>query len=178
MRRAALILTAVLVVPVALAPRPALACSPSPRTVSPEPVRGPSFCEYRIDLNETDVLRLSPLAGIPREAGLMSVFHGNGCLNRQDLVVIDCAAGSALLVGPEAGGMEAERPPFGTGLEAVMAPLEQALDEGEGIDPARVTALAHDQGFDAPVVLALSEGLARDGHVLPLDCLCSESPWP
>ena len=178
MRRAALILTAVLVL-VALAPRLALACSPAYATPSPVPVQGPD-CALTIDLNETDSASLGAAVRLGQGMLLQPLNEGNGCYNVQHLLVHDCAQRRVMVIGAEHFDMMAslsgDPGMAASGLDLIRDAALSAREAGRPLDMDGFAALSQTHGYGAPQMLRTSQSLRFGRHTMPLSCACRRGP--
>jgi len=161
-------------VALALASGPALACSPMIRDPAPRPVAGPD-CALTIDLDQTDSVSLG--AALPLAAGmfLQPLSDGNGCHNRQNLLVHDCAAGRVMVIGTERFDLMdtlGRGPGRPSGLEVIRDRALAARAAGRTTTLDEFAAQSRAQGYGTPLVLATGQRLQYGNRRLPLDCAC------
>jgi len=163
-----------LVLAVVLAGGPVLACSPMIIEPASEPRRGPD-CALAFDLDETDIVSLG--SAVPLSAGmfLQPLSDGNGCYNRQNLLVHDCNAGRVMVIGTEHFSLmeSMERGPGRiSGLEVIrdLALAAHAAGRTQSLDDFAAQSRA--QGYGTPLVVATTQRLQYGNRRLPLDCAC------
>jgi len=172
MTRAAAILALAMVA--AAMPAAASACSPAVRPPSPVPVRGPD-CALSVDLNEIDTASLGSAVALGGGLVLQPLIDGNGCYNRQNLLVHDCTAGQVMVIGTEHFAlMEAmgRDPDHVHGLERIRVAALAARDAGETRTLDDFAAMSRAEGYGEPLVIATRQALQFGDRRLPLDCAC------
>lgn len=147
-------------------PGAALACSPALLEPSEVPNTGPD-CAINWAVDEIRAVGLSPATDLGGGLVMQHAFDGNACYWDDALLLQDCAAGSAMLVGPDKRVLMDE--PRETGLDRIRATLTG--DQGAAtLD--RVADMARDEGYGAPAALAPGDTLDMNGWPLPTHCAC------
>lgn len=158
-----------------LAAAPALACSPAPASPVGVPAEGPG-CGYQIALSPFDSVHLGAAERLRGGLSLQALSRGNGCYAQLSLVVLDCAAGRAAVIGPEAFDLMAslgQDPGAMTALESIHNRALDALKSGSVQTLDDFIALSRAQGLGEPQMLGTTEGLHFDGQSVPLSCACA-----
>ena len=149
---------------------PVLACSPAVSTPSNVPQRGEN-CELSYQVSEIDIVGLGQARDLGNGFVIQSAYEGNGCFGETSMIVTDCAAGRARVLGTyswSVDGYEA-RP---SRLERMVGKVEAAVSAGGPDALDRAEAAARQAGFNDVLNLRTSDRIKVRGKLLGLTCAC------
>jgi len=146
-------------------PGAALACSPTLNTPSDRFVTGEA-CAMSRHVDAIRTVGLSPARDIGHGIVVQDIFDGNACYWEANLIVFDCAAGTAAIIGPDNRALMDE--PRRTGIDKItdrIAAGAQSLDA--------IAARAATEGYDAAPLLHVGARINVNGISMPTDCACA-----
>ncbi|NKX44355.1 hypothetical protein [Roseicyclus persicicus] len=144
----------------------ALACMPVPLEVTAGPVAGEGCSQSQV-LDEYRAVGLSSVTAAAGGLLMQDIYDGNACYLEANLLVIDCAAGQMLVIGPDQRSLETE--PRETGIDRIAAWLGT---EGPAPGFDEIAARAMREGYDAPLRAAAGARLSINGAGVDTTCAC------
>ncbi|MCL4187330.1 MAG: hypothetical protein KJZ85_06945 [Rhodobacteraceae bacterium] len=156
----------------ALAPGAGLACSPVPFTPAPGPVAG-GGCSVVFYLTEIRAVGLGPAKDLGQGLVMQDIFDGNACYWEANLIVLDCAARRALVIGHDDRALMAE--PRETGIDRIAADLAAAAAAGRAPVLDDIAAAAAAEGYATRLALQLDRerNIEVNGQRIAIDCACA-----
>lgn len=145
---------------------PALACMPVMMTPSATPTPGEA-CAISWTLTEIRAAGLSPVTDLGDGLVMQHVYDGNACYWESNLLVQDCATGTAMVIGPDDRALMDE--PRETGIDRIAA----ALQIGAIAGLAPVAGLAATEGYPPALTLATDATISVNGQSMAISCACA-----
>jgi len=145
---------------------PALACMPQLMTPSDTPDAGEA-CALQWTLAEMRAVGLGPARVLDSGLIVQDVFDGNACYWEANLLVHDCAAGVAIVVGPDNRELMLE--PRETGIDRIAA----ALESGVLTQLTALAGVAQAEGYPPALTVPSGSAIAVNGQTIDISCACA-----
>jgi hypothetical protein len=146
---------------------PALACSPALETASATPTMGEA-CAINWTLSEIRSVGLTPVTDLGGGRVMQFIYDGNACYSESNLLVQDCATGTAVVIGPDDLTWMDEQPRE-TGIDRIAAALR--VGAIAGLEP--VAGLAMTEGYPPALMLTTDATISINGQSLAISCACA-----
>ena len=161
-----LALTATVLVAALSLSAPALACMPQLMVPSTTPKAGEA-CAVTWTLTGIRAVGLSPARVLETGLVVQEIYDGNACYWEANLLVHDCAAGTAMVIGPDMRELMTE--PRETGIDRIAA----GIDSGALADLATLARRAVAEGYPPALTVPAGSAIAVDGQAVDISCACA-----
>ena len=145
---------------------PALACLPQMLTPSSTPKVGEA-CAISWTLTDIHVVGLTEATVLPSGLIVQDIYDGNACYWEANLLVHDCAAGVAIVVGPDNRELMLE--PRETGIDRIAA----ALESGVLTQLTALAGVAQAEGYPPALTVPSGSAIAVNGQTIDISCACA-----
>jgi hypothetical protein len=145
------------------------ACSPMTHARSDMAHTGDGCAVYWLP-NEIDSVGLTPVTDLGNGYLLQTAFQGNACYGTSHGVLMNCAAGQALVFGPETHDIMAD--PGTSVFQDVSGKIAAAAAGGQPMTLNEAEAASAEAGLTALLRVNVTDSFNRYGISIPLDCGC------